>query len=243
MRILLIEADEHERKILKKQIEKKYLDIKVYDVANIKQGKKYVEEKDINLFIIDTVSTDQKELKFAQELRNTSKYRLTEIVFLTKELVKEGDELKKIKGCKYLKKPYTMEDIQNIIDSLYKGEEKEKENNKDEAYFLVGLPSGITKKIYEDDIVFVEYAQRKCTIYTEDDVFESKTLTLTKILNDSRSGELVQSHKSYIINTKYIDKIVKVYSKIWDIHFTVLDEVAQLSNSYKNLVFERWQKV
>ena len=50
----------------------------------------------------------------------------------------------------------------------------------------------------------------------------------------------MQSHKSYIVNTNYIEKIDKQYSKLWEISFVGINERAQLSVKYKDKVMESW---
>ena len=102
------------------------------------------------------------------------------------------------------------------------------------------IENGVSVKVYEDEIIFVEYASRKSIIHTTKNEFVCRSLTLTKILSNCVNSNIVQSHKSYLVNVNYIDKIEKIYSKLYDIHFTNTDKIAQLSNSYKDLVYKKW---
>jgi len=52
------------------------------------------------------------------------------------------------------------------------------------------------------------------------------------------SNSILQCHKSFIVNTKYIKKIDKLYAKLWRIYFINSSEVADLSINYKDKVFE-----
>lgn len=239
MRILLIEDDKIQRENLVKVIEKNYIDLKIYEAGSVMEAELLVESKEIDLFLIDINLPDGSGLDFAKKVRTNPKYKLTGIVFITTQVVQIIDAFKNVHCYDFLIKPYTIDDIRRVIDVF--SEEYSSEPIKEGNFFIIPLESGVSVKVYEEDIVFVKYSQRRCNIYTKKSKFQSKALSLSKLIDKCSGDKLIQSHKSYLVNTRYIDKIERVYPKIWNVHFEIINEVAQLSNSYKEEVFRRWQ--
>ena len=240
MRILLIEDDRQQKELLVKTIEKSYADVKVYDAETIKEASKILEDRTIDLFLIDINLPDGSGLEFAKGIREIPQYKLTGIVFLTTQVVQIIDAFKNTHCYDFLIKPYTDDDIKRIIDVFY---EKNKFNNSKEGnYFVVLLENGVYAKIYEEDIVFAQYSHRLCTIYTTKGVINTKNITLSKLLKKMKSDKILQSHKSYVVNTRYIEKIERIYPKIYEVYFTSISETALLSNSFKEPVFQMWEE-
>lgn len=240
MRILIIEDDRNQRESLVKIIEKTYIDIKVYEAENIETAKMYLEEKKIDLFLVDINLPDGSGLELAKYIREVPEHKLTGIVFLTTQVIHIIEAFKNTHCYDFLIKPYTIDDIKRIVDVFY--DECETVKKKNGYSFILSLESGVSAKIYEDDFIFAEYSHRKCTVYTSKGVMESKNIALSKILSEVKSESIIQSHKSYVVNTKYIERIERIYPKVWNIFFTVSDNVAQLSNSYKDEVFKKWEE-
>lgn len=237
MNILLLEDDKVQREYLSKIIQKNYFDIRVYEAQTIAEAEYIVKNKSINLFLVDINLPDGSGLDFIKAIRKIEKYKLTGVVFITNQVIQIIDAFKNTHCYDFLIKPFNIEDIKNIIDIFYKDNRNQ---TKEGPYIILPIDGGISVKIYEEDIVFVEYSLRVCTIYTTNNKYINKTLTLTKLLNMFKSDKIVQSHKSYIVNLSYIEKIEKQQSKIWFIYFTARKEVVHLSRNYKLEVFEKW---
>lgn len=238
MKIILVEDDVVQNKNLARMIEKNYLDIKVYQAYSVKEALKIINEKQMDLIFQDINLPDGTGIELAKQIREIPGYELTGIVFITSEMFQVVEAFKNTHCYDFLVKPYNVEDIKRIIDVFNKDKVEEPEEKGN--YSIVNIDNNVSIKIYHEDIVFVEYVSRKCIIHTVKNKIECKTLTLTKLLGEIGSENIVQSHKSYIVNTKFIDKIDKQYSKLWDISFVGTDEIAQLSAKYKDGVFESW---
>ncbi|MGL5577378.1 MAG: LytR/AlgR family response regulator transcription factor [Sarcina sp.] len=237
MVILIVEDNFIQRAGLKKIIEQNYMDVRVYDTENIKEATDIANEKEIDLFFVDIKLPDGSGIEFIKSIRLMERYKLTGVVFISTEFVQILDAFKNTHCYDFLVKPYDVADIKEIINTFInksKVQHIEKKN-----YVIATLESGIDLKVYEDEILFVEYSRRKCIIYTINEVVEIRSLTLSKILNECPS--LMQSHKSYLINIRYVKSIEKVYSKLWKVKFSLRDEIAMLSNSYKEEVMYRWK--
>ncbi|MGL5634388.1 MAG: LytR/AlgR family response regulator transcription factor [Sarcina sp.] len=238
MVILIIEDDYMQRVGLKKIIEQHYLDVRVYAVDNIKEARNIANEKNIDLFLVDIKLPDGSGIEFVKELRTIEKYSLTGVVFISTQLVQIIDAFKNTHCYDFLVKPYNVNEIKAIINTFMK--KQGILNVRDKNSIVITLDSGIDIKLYEEEIIFAEYSRRKCTIYTANDVIETKAITLTKLLQSCKV--LLQSHKSYIVNIRCVKSIEKIYSKLWKINFSGITESALLSNSYKEEVLTKWKE-
>ena len=240
MKILLVEDDVIQNKNLARMIEKYYLDIKVYKAFSVKEALDIVKNQKIDLIFEDINLPDGTCIDLAKKIRQIEGYELTGIVFITSEMFQVVDAFKNTHCYDFLVKPYNIEDIKRIIDVFYKNEEEIPEEKG--PYSIISIDNNVSVKVYHNDIIFVEYVSRKCIIHTIKNQVECKSMTLSKLLEEIESDTILQSHKSYIVNTKYIERIDKQYSKLWDISFMGTDEKAQLSAKFKDSIFESWNK-
>lgn len=240
MKILLVEDDVIQNKNLARIIEKYYLDIKVYKAFSVKEALDIVNNQKIDLIFEDINLPDGTGIDLAKKIRKIKGYELTGIVFITSEMFQVVDAFKNTHCYDFLVKPYNIEDIKRIIDVFYKDEEDIPEDKG--PYSIINVDNNVSIKVYHNDIIFVEYVSRKCIIHTIKNEIECKSMTLSKLLEEIESDTILQSHKSYIVNTKYIEKIDKQYSKLWDISFMGTDKKAELSAKFKDKIFESWNK-
>lgn len=240
MRILVLEDDLIQRENLIKLINRNYIDIKAYEAGTVKEAKSILNEKEIDLFLVDINLPDGSGIEFAKEIRKIEKHEFTGIIFITTQVIQIIEAFKSTHCYDFIVKPYNEEEIKKIINSFYK---KIGDTGVDKGdYIIVPVESGVSVKVYEEEIVFVEYTNRKSIIYTTNQIIESKSLSLNSILKSCNNEDIIQSHKSYLVNVKYIDKIERVYSKLYNIYFTNNENVAQLSNSYKESIMSKWGK-
>lgn len=241
MRVLVLEDEVIQRENLVRIIERNYLDVKSYEAKSIKEAREMLNSKEIDLFLIDINLEDGSGIDFAKEIRKLQKHEFTGIVFITTQIIQIIEAFKSTHCYDFIVKPYNEEDIKRIIDTFVRkigntGVDKGK-------HIIVPVESGVSVKVYEEEIVFIEYASRKSIIHTVNQVIESKTLSLSAILKMCKSENIVQAHKSFLVNVKYIEKIERVYTKLANIHFVNNENIAQLSNSYKDIVNERWGNI
>lgn len=240
MKILLVEDDVIQNKNLARIIEKYYLDIKVFKAFSVKEALEIVNSKKVDLIFQDINLPDGTGIELAKKIRKISGYELTGIVFITSEMFQVVDAFKNTHCYDFLVKPYSIDDIKRIIDVFNKENQEVDEDKGD--YSIINIDNNVSVKVYHNDIIFVEYVSRKCIIHTIKNDIECKNITLSKLLEEIESDTIIQSHKSYIVNTKYIEKIDKQYSKLWDISFMGTDMKAELSAKFKDKVYESWVK-
>ncbi|SHJ41852.1 two component transcriptional regulator, LytTR family [Clostridium cavendishii DSM 21758] len=241
MRILIIEDEIIQNENLVKIIKKNYPNLSVLSGYSCKDTRKIIKENEIDLFFVDVNLPDGSGVDLVKEIRKIHGYELKGVVFITSQMFQIVDAFKSTHCYDFLIKPYDVNDIKKIINTFYKsdGIQASKDNK---AYTIIPIDNNLSFKVYHDDIIFVEYYCRQCVIHTTKGEIICKRLSLGKILNEIKSDTILQSHKSYIVNTKYINKIEKNYTRSWDITFSGIEKVAQASANYIENVFNAWEK-
>lgn len=235
MNVLIVEDVQEQRDALVKIIEKEYIDIKVYSCKSIEEATEILELKEINLFLLDIKIIGGNGMELAKEIRSNPKYGLTGIVFITTEDIYLIEAFKEIHCYDFLVKPYNIEDIRMIIDTF--------KNNIDRVYTgkytKFKIDGCLSVKVFHNDIIFVQCEGRDATIHTTNGKVLIKRYSLSNIIRLIGSSNIVQSHKSFAVNVKYIVKIEKIYNKLWFIYFKNYGKTAELGYKYKdNIVRE-----
>ena len=161
-----------------------------------------------------------------------NKYKFSPIIVLSNNL----DFIIPIYSCfhcyLYLTKPLSKSDMNFLSEYLLYCSQCKlvvKENfleikNNDKINF---------QKISE--IIFVESFNRKCNVITPKNIIELN-YSLTKANEILSKFGLIQSHRSYIINPRYVKSITKTNDS-WIIYFNETNLTALLSKSYRKNIF------
>lgn len=231
MNILVVENMFETKNNLAKIIEKSYPDIRVYVADSMKSALKIIQAKEVGIFFIDTVLCDGSGLVLARQIRHNKNHKLTPIIFISNEIIQILEAFKTVHCYDYLVKPYNKADIEDIIDLFFNKQEECSIKEGEFSYF--DLKGNVTVKIYYDEIIFIEYIARNCIIHTTKGEYQLKGAALSKLVNDMQCNFIIQSHKSYAVNIRFIERIEKVYAKLWNVYFRNYEKVAQLSYKYK----------
>lgn len=234
MNILVVEDIKEQRESLVKILERNFIDCRVYSCDSVRKALEIAREKEINLFLLDIELSDGSGMELAREIRNIKKYILTGIVFITSNIIHIMEAFKGIHCYDFLVKPYKEEDVKDIVDIFCKNTNN---TNKEGNYIVITIDGCITTKVYYEDIVYIEYCNRNCIITTKNDTIIAKGYGLNKILKKINYDNIIQCHKAFAVNKKYIDKIVKVQSKIWDIYFWNCEDIIPVGYKYKDDIF------
>jgi DNA-binding LytR/AlgR family response regulator len=110
---------------------------------------------------------------------------------------------------------------------------------KERKSTLFELENGTNLKVYIDEIIFVETNFRTCVLNTVRGLYMLKKMTLKKVLELTNQEFILQTHRSYLVNVKFISNIEKLDKRISQIHFDKYEGMALLSYTYRNNVLER----
>lgn len=231
MNILLVEDERIQREALASIIKANFVDVRIYEAASKTEALKVVNEKDIHLFFIDIHLKDSSGLELAKKIRQYENHALTGIVFVTGEVIHIIEAFKNIHCYDFIVKPYKEKDIIKIIDIFLNSSPLK--SIKEGKYTFIDIDSSISVKLYHNDIIYIEYSDKSCNIHTINGVYKVKRTSLIKILNIINDDEIIQTHRSFAVNLKYVTEIEKTYEKVWNIKLRGCDDVVLLSYTYR----------
>lgn len=237
MNILLVEDERVQREALASIIKSNFVDVRIYEAASKKEAIKIIDEKDIHLFFIDIQLKDSSGLDLAKKIRKYENHALTGIVFVTGELLHIIEAFKNIHCYDFIVKPYKEKDIIKIVDVFLNSTPLK--SIKEGRYSFIDVDSNISVKLYHNDIIYIEYINKCCNIHTISGVYNVKRTSLVKVLKSLKDEEIVQTHRSFAINMKYVTEIEKTYEKVWNIKLRGCDDVVLLSYTYRQAFLRR----
>lgn len=216
----------------------------VYETTNTVEALKIAQQEMIDLFYLDINLINESGLKFALQIRKIESYRLTWIIFVTiyKEYMLSA--FKKIHCYDYILKPYNNEDIQRMTRRLLSDSREQITVTEIRKKFIIAPIKNIQVKIFVSEIIFVEVFIRTSIIHTINGSFTVDYLSLKKLNSMINDRNILQSHRSYLVNIKYINKIEKTNNKTsYKIYFYNTDITALLGNNYKKCIMDRFNNV
>jgi DNA-binding LytR/AlgR family response regulator len=243
--ILIVEDDCIQLRTLADIIKQSGGIYKVYEATNTAEALKVAQQEMIDLFYVDINLNDESGMKFALQIRKIEKYKLTWIIFVTiyKEFMLSA--FKKIHCYDYILKPYNKADIQRMTKSLLPDSSSAQvAATKIRENFIIVPIRNIQVKIYVNEIIFVEVFIRTSMIHTINGSFTIDYLSLKKLNSMIDDRNVLQSHRSYLVNIKYINKIEKTNNKTsYKIYFYNTEETALLGNNFKKCIMDRFNNV
>ena len=231
MNILVLEDEINQREMLKKCIEEKFLDVRVYEAESENEAKQIIESENIiDLFFLDTKLKKGSGLDFAKSIRKIDKYEITPIVFISGQVSYIIEALNEVNCFDYLLKPYDIEKVFELVDKFLRHLKKVEKNN----YIFFKDLNGNQIKIYHKDILFLEYYLKKCIIHTRVGSINIRTNGIDNLIKEINYKNILRTHKSYAVNLDNIKEITRINSKLWEVGFYDYDKKADLSYSFKN---------
>jgi DNA-binding LytR/AlgR family response regulator len=242
--ILVLENDCIQLRTLSNIIKQASHMYQVYEASNINEAIKIAERERINLFFIDINLNNESGLKFALEIRKKENYKLTWIVFVTIYKDYMLSAFKKIHCYDYILKPYDKEHIQNITKLLLSDTKAQVAVTAVKDKFIIVDVKNIQVKIFVHEIIFVEVFIRTSIIHTINGSFTIDYLSLKKLYSMINDENILQSHRSFLVNVRYINKIEKTNDKTSNkIYFYNTAETALLGQSYKKCIMDKFNNV
>ncbi len=230
--ILIVEDDDIQRSNMKAMLQELGQDYRVLDSSSAYHVLELLKSNVIDLFFIDIHLRNENGLKLARHIRKIPGYELTWIVFVTSHLEYILEAFKEIHCYDYLLKPYDKATIQGLIKKLLFDASRGANTAEERKYIFVDI-NGIMAKIFINDIIFIEVFGKLCVIHTTKGAYEVKNLTLSGLLGLIPDNRLVQSHRSYAVNTNYIQSINKNLP-CWEITFANYEKTALIGGKFRD---------
>lgn len=230
-RILILNADNFTKELIKSCIPVNKIRMNLLCFVSIQNLYETIKTQAIDFFIIDISSNQTAVLDAALQIRKIERYKYTPLIIISDSIDNYIFSFKYIHCYEFILKPvqkfqlnYISEFMEYYYDLL--------SNTKDKraSYIKIDLPNKFYK-IPVEDIVFIEYLDRKCKIHTYNGIIDVN-YTFNKILKQIKSTSIIQSHRSYLINISNVKKIDKTINS-WVIHFHNYDLTALASRNYR----------
>ncbi|MGN0026586.1 MAG: LytR/AlgR family response regulator transcription factor [Clostridium sp.] len=231
MNILVLEDEVYQKKILKKCIEEKFLDVRVYEAESQVEAKKIIDSGNIiDLFFIDIKLKEGSALDFAKYLRKIEQYEISPIIFINGEVAYIIEAFKEVNCFDYLLNPYAIEKVFELVEKFLRHLKKIENKN----YIFFKDINGNKIKINYKDILFLEHYLKRCIIHTKKGFINIRTNGIENIIKEINYKNILRTHKSYAVNLDNIKEIKRINSKLWEVVFYDYDKKADLSYSFKN---------
>lgn len=240
--ILIVEDDSKQRENIVKMIQGTDKNLNVYEAESKEEAIKTLEKTFIDFFYIDISLKNSSGLELAFEIRKIEKYKFNWIIFITTHVQYMLQAFKEIHCYDYIIKPYDKDEVIKMTKELIEGSHIHREQEKKDKHVIFDLKNGINIKLNVDEIIFIEVNFRIMTVHTKNASYEVKNLSLNKALEMINCNNIVQSHKSFVVNTNYINKIENISSKVWELNFRYREEKAFLSYKFKDVVMEKFEQ-
>lgn len=210
MKILIVEDDLKIQNLLIKSINEIDNNIQIKTSISSEKALKIAKNYSIDIFILDIQLIDYKGTQLAKQIRELYKYKYTPIIFATVLANEELSAYREIKCYSFLIKPFTKAEIKNALKEAI-------DYNDSIEYKTKNIRIEQKSQIFEyniNDIIYIESFRKRKEIYvlTVDKEVIANTISgysikaLLELIDDE---DFIQSHRSYIINKRYIITIAK----------------------------------
>ncbi|MCD3204050.1 response regulator transcription factor [Clostridium botulinum C/D] len=239
--ILLAEDNVLQRQNLKTMLECLHIPINIYETSNAMEAYTLAKRVHIDIFLIDIELDKSSGLDLGTKLRSIEEYEFTWIIFLTTHSEFLTEAFTKVHCYDFILKPYNKDKVLNMIKRIINHDTKDDDFMVEKKTITFEMKNGIYIKIYVHEIIFIEISMRKCVIHTFNGKFELKGMPLKKVLEIIDDNTIVQSHKSFAINLNYIEKVIKIDSRLFEVIFENYDYRALVGNKFKESILEKFQ--
>lgn len=207
--ILLVEDDASTVKLIKQYISETGGDTKITSFSRATEALQYAKNEVIDLFILDIQLLDYKGTSLAIQIRSMPEYKYTPIIFATALAGEELIAYRETKCYSFLIKPFSKAEFKKAFNDALELSKRITTTSKtiriEQKQFIFE---------YEvKNIVYIESFGKRVVIHTRDnDASGGDTISgysLAKMLELIDNPAVVQCHKSFLVNSEYIDKIDK----------------------------------
>lgn len=188
------------------------IDVNIVKTQYAREALIFAQNNQVDIFILDIQLLDYSGLELARQIRELQSYLLTPIIFSTAMPTNELEAYRTTHCYNYLVKPFSQERVTEtlmpILNQINNGiEDITVSEIKEEARLLL-REKFVIYNIKQEEIIYVEYKNRKLLVKTIREIYQTSTYTL-KQLQEMLVNNFVRCHRGYIVNKYYIHKVVR----------------------------------
>ncbi len=207
--VLLVEDDASIVKLIKQYISEMGEDTKIISFSKAAEALQYTKKEVIDLFILDIQLLDYKGTSLAKQIRSMPEYKYTPIIFATALAGEELIAYREIKCYCFLIKPFSKVEFKKAFSDALGLSKQITTTTK-----IIRIEQKQFIFEYEvKNIVYIESFGKRVVIHTRDNDANGgdaiSGYSLAKMLELIDNPVVIQCHKSFLVNSEYIDKIDK----------------------------------
>jgi two-component system LytT family response regulator len=183
--------------------EKKWTKIKlkqwtIFQLTKTEEAYKIAKKGKVCLFIIDLQLYDYSGMELAENIRELDDHKMTPMVFITGNMIRELFAFKTYHCYDYIIKPYSEKQVIRVLKTILSNT---KEDDDETVIQFNTRPYVYTVKLSE--ILYVESLNRNISIHTYNGSQTLKGKTMTEIYKQL-GQHFLRVHRSFIVNIKNI---------------------------------------
>lgn len=193
----------------------------IVTTSDVQEALAFVDRQSIifDIFIVNMRLSSCSGYAFESKVRRYSMYKNTPFIFLTKnkqdlDSYSYLSTYEAYKMHSYVLSPLDPLEVQSkfclYLDSIFARQVESRNNNK---ILRLKRKSG-TIDIPVEEILYLEIQNKICTIYSLKGKFFIRRVSLAKILNEIDASYILRCHRFYAVNTKNIDYIENINSRV-----------------------------
>jgi len=155
-----------------------------------------IKANDVKIAFLDIYMPGISGIDLAKKIRETDPDM---VIIFTTTSVKHGLDGYSVKALQYLVKPVVYSEVEDVLNACMA-------KFADLLHFIEVSSDRLTVKILLKDILFIEMFDHDCLIHTPAKTIKSR-LTLDEIGRQLDGSTFLKTHRSYIVNMRYIKSI------------------------------------
>jgi DNA-binding LytR/AlgR family response regulator len=203
--IFVLDDDPNHLASIKKLLEEKIPECTVTPASTTEKGYTLLSAHDYDLFILDVLLSDGSGLDFAFTVRGIPKFSMTWIVFISGHDAYALEAMRSAHCYDYIVKPYDPGELVGMVRKLLQASLTKKKSA--DSYLRISQ-KGICFKINTGDILYIEVNNRLTDIHTVSETYTLKHWPLEKIKKQIDGGNLLQCHRSFIVNSEKLHAVI-----------------------------------
>lgn len=151
-----------------------------------------------DMILLDVQMGKMNGIELAKKIRKTDKNVILAFISGMADYVFDGYE---VQAIRYILKPIKDNKVYELLD--YVNTHITTENS-----YIIFSVSGEKKRINYDDIIYFESMGHYVTLHLEHEEYDYK-YNIGDLCDDLIGTEFIRTHRSYVVNIKYVEKITR----------------------------------
>lgn len=208
----------------------RFQDLKVQGIFNdVLTARTFLKDHEIDVIFLDIQLPGMTGMEFLESMNPSCK------IVICSAYEQHAIKAYEFEVFDYLLKPYSLSRFTKCIGRLEK-EFYDNSNTEKPLENLITIKSGLNYfKLKLDDILFIESDNEYVVFNTNDDRKIISRMTMSEVQNLTSKNEFIRVHRSFIVNSQFLDHIESKYLIISGIKIPIGRTYSQIVKEYFKL--------